>query len=121
MTILLLDDDHTYRRGLAAILRDEGHQVLDFETPGELAHLDEYRDVDLLITDYEMPHENGLELSKRFRDHHPRTPVVMITAHASAFLEAQAALREQFCVLRKPLDFGDLEELLDRFAPSKRT
>jgi DNA-binding NtrC family response regulator len=39
--------------------------------------------VDLIITDFQMPEMDGLELLARVREMDPRLPVIMITGHAS--------------------------------------
>jgi CheY-like chemotaxis protein len=42
-----------------------------------------------LITDYEMPGENGFALADDFHTHYPRVPVILVTAHRTQSLDAQ--------------------------------
>ena len=54
-----------------------------------LGHLD-HRIVPLLITDYAMPEMDGLELTRMVKSVSPATTVLLITAHSSSEVRAQA-------------------------------
>jgi CheY-like chemotaxis protein len=87
--ILVVDDDATMRRTTAAVLRDSGHSVLELASGEQaLALANHYRGrIALLITDISMPGIDGQTLARILRAHAPATPVVFITALASAELE----------------------------------
>ena len=110
--ILLVDDDPTFRSALAAILAGDGHAVHDYGAPSEVPTLATLGHIAAVITDYEMPGENGLAFADRFHAAHPRVPVVLVTGHRMRQLEDQAATREFLYLLRKPIDYDELHALL---------
>lgn len=113
MTILLIDDDPDFRSGLAANLRDDGHEVRELGSPRELPGLDTLGDVHAVISDYQMGESNGLEVADRFHAFHPATPFIMVTAYWSHYLGAEVEKRKFVVLMRKPLDYEDLLALLE--------
>jgi len=84
--ILLIDDDPSSRLGLSGALGDDGHKVFAFAFPAQVPADGRLLDGTLLVTDYEMPGENGMEFADRFHAARPDVPVVLMTAfrtHAS--------------------------------------
>ena len=112
MTILLIDDDPDFRTGLAANLRDDGHEVREFENPGDLPGLDTLGHVDAVISDFQMAECDGLGLADRFHAVYPNTPFIMVTAYWSHHLDAEMAKRKFVRLQRKPLDYEDLLAVL---------
>lgn len=111
---MLLDDDDDFRTALAANLRDDGFRVLEFRAPSQLPAFEELGDIGAVITDDQMPGEDGLTFTDRFHEKKPEVPVVMVTAFMTQYLEAQLRLRKFMRVLRKPFDYEDLLDLLRR-------
>lgn len=114
-SLLLLDDDDDFRTALADNLRDDGFRVIEFSTPAHLQDLAGLGDIGAVITDDQMPGEDGLTFTDRFHAERPNVPVVMVTAFMTHYLEAQLALREFMRALRKPFDYEELLDLLKRF------
>ena len=75
---------------------------------GHLAH----RAVPLLITDYAMPAMDGVDLTRAVKQASPSTTVVLITAHSSAGLRAQAHAAGVDHFLAKPFPLSQLDELV---------
>ncbi len=70
--------------------------------------------VDIIITDIEMPNGNGLELIRWVKENKPEIKAVFYTGHAE-FSYAQEALRlgvEDY--LLKPIPYQELEEILEK-------
>ncbi len=112
LSILLVDDEATFRANLGHMLRDDGHDVQECES-AEMA-LADGRHARLLITDFSMPGQNGVGLADAIHARNPGIPVVMITAHRTPTLEAQVAARPFVTLLTKPLDYDDLHALIHR-------
>jgi DNA-binding NtrC family response regulator len=102
--------------GLAGLLRDDGHGLLDFARPALVPEFTALGEVGLLVTDYEMPDQNGFELADAFHAAHPQTPVIVITGLHSRIVEIEAARRDFVHLIFKPVDYDDLHALIHRVA-----
>ena len=102
LSILLVDDHEGVRATAEAMLSDFGHKVLTAsDGPAALDLLSKKgTKIDLLITDYAMPHLSGSELVRRARQDRPDLPAIMITGNADA-VEA-ADLADGMLMLFKP-------------------
>ncbi|TMB53829.1 MAG: response regulator, partial [Deltaproteobacteria bacterium] len=78
---------------MAAALRRAGHQC-ETCAGGEaaLAALEEHG-ADVVVTDWKMPHMDGIELLRRLHARRPGLPVILVTAHGTV-PSAVAAMRE---------------------------
>ena len=82
LTILAVDDDELVLTNTAAMLEDLGHRVIVAPSAEiALARLERTR-VDVVITDYAMPHVTGLALAQKIAARHPTLPVVLATGYA---------------------------------------
>ena len=121
-TVLVVDDDAMVRDLEAQVLRLQGYQVLEAESAAEALLLaGQAGVVHLLITDYAMPEVDGLELSRRFRAVHPKTPVLMVSGSLPLLHVRSKPELERFEFLAKPFQFHELlhkvRRLLDETAP----
>ena len=93
LSILLVDDHEGVRATAEAMLADFGHNVLTAKDgPAALDLLHKRgEEIDLLITDYAMPHLSGSELVRRARKDRPGLPAIMITGNADAVEAADLA------------------------------
>ena len=82
ITILHVDDDRQFGELTQLMLERncEEFEVITETDPREVERLLDERDVDCLVTDYEMPHINGVELLKRVRDRNSSLPVILCTS-----------------------------------------
>jgi DNA-binding response OmpR family regulator len=115
-TILLVEDDKSTRRLLAAALRLDGHRVveisngddaLDWLGPG-VVDGDLERVPDLVVSDVHLPHLTGLEILELLQGCTRRIPVILITGLPDAETHAQAKRLGARCLLEKPFHLGDL-------------
>jgi len=78
--ILLIDDHAMVRDALARMLRWLGHTVLPAPSgQAGLARLETSDGVDLVLTDFQMPGMNGVEVAKAVRTRWPHVHVGIIT------------------------------------------
>lgn len=85
--LLVVDDSPSMRRVICDVLQNLGFRHLD-EAPDGLAALERIRGLpyDVVITDWNMPRMNGLDLLRAIR-HEPErteTPVLVLTGQVSA-------------------------------------
>ena len=105
--VLLAEDDPDLRPSLARTLNDHGYVVISDANGFEaLAAAQSYKSpINLLLTDFEMPKMNGLELASRIQKERPGIKVLMMSGAVLDNLPG----RIDFPLLRKP--FGS-EELI---------
>ncbi|MFZ0107562.1 MAG: response regulator transcription factor [Thiobacillus sp.] len=79
---LILADDHTlFRNGMALLLQGRCSCEI-WEGDGldaALAEVDAHPDVDLALLDLHMPGMDGVEGIRRFKERHPKLPVIILT------------------------------------------
>ena len=114
--ILLVDDDPSFRACLTDVLCEDGFAVRVYGSPGEVPPLETLDKIALMITDYEMPEENGLAFADRFHAAHPNVPVVLLTGYCAALLESSLRARNFVHLCSKPFMFDEFHSLLHRLA-----
>jgi CheY-like chemotaxis protein len=109
-TLLVVDDETDLRELEVVALGRLGYHVLSADGPVEALRLATMTPtIDLLLTDYSMPGANGLELARRFRKVHPRTPVLMVSGSLD-LLNGDADNLERFSTLAKPFTVQQLAQ-----------
>ena len=81
LRILLVDDHALFRKGLRALLSDQGNLQVVGEAGDGLEALEKARALmpDLILMDIGMPECDGVEATRRIKKEMPRTIVVMLT------------------------------------------
>jgi len=107
--ILFVEDDEDQLNSTPRILENVGYSVTALGLPQEALDLvlaDPSR-FELLITDYDMPAINGIELIQSMHAVNPRLPSILISGREDAIKAAQAipSIRRVFI---KPYDTIDL-------------
>jgi two-component system response regulator RegA len=113
-SILVVDDDRTFRDRLAQAFRDRGLDVRTASGYGEgLASVQE-DPPELALIDLRMPGKSGLELVKAIRTTEPGTRVVVLTGYGSIASAVEAMRVGAVHYLTKP---ADAEQILAAFDP----
>ncbi len=83
--ILIVDDSETVRQVLKLALGNAGYQVVEAEDGFDALAKLSGAQIDMLITDLNMPNMDGIELIKKVREEgkHRFTPIVMLTTESS--------------------------------------
>lgn len=119
LNILVVDDDPAIVRLLTQLLTTAGYRVREAQDGREALELIHEACPDLVISDWDMPELNGLELSRRIR--HDELPhyvyVLLLTAksHSEDMIAGLDAGADDF--VSKPIRSG---ELLARLAAAQR-
>lgn len=110
MKILIAEDNPTDRSILAAALEKLGHTVITTEHGREAWGVFQREEILLLISDWLMPHIDGLKLSRKIRAEHriKYTYIILITAFGGKrnYLQGMEAGVDDF--LTKPFDPDEL-------------
>ncbi len=114
--IVVLEDDASTRRLIAAVLKKAGHEVIDFDNGAEgllnvLAELP-----DLVVSDVEMPKINGFEVLSDIRNtpETVNTPVILLTSRSSPEDMQYALSQGANDYLTKPFDPDKLMAAINR-------
>jgi two-component system NtrC family response regulator len=107
-SILIVDDEPNYLVILSELLRDDGFEV--FTAPGGAEGLELVRDVDLdlVITDMQMPGMDGLQLLEAIKKLNSHLPIIIITAFAEVDKAVAAMQAGAFNYLAKPFSNDEL-------------
>lgn len=92
LRILLVEDHHIMRRGLASLLRAELAAEIVAEVGDGIAALEALKQVspDVILMDIFMPHMNGLEATRRIKRKHPGIPVLILSMYNNPKLVIRA-------------------------------
>ena len=111
-SILIVDDDESIRKTLAAILEQEGYDV-DVAEDGAVAIKKSNEKVfEIALVDMRLPDMMGVELLSKLKERTPKTAKVMVTGYPS-MQNAIAAVNEGADgYIVKPVDAGVLLETI---------
>ncbi len=84
MTILVVDDEASIRRLIGGLLRAKGYAVMEAGNGLEAVHVyaSYHSEIELTITDLEMPVMNGREAMERIRAIEPDARILVVSSHA---------------------------------------
>ncbi|MFC1668083.1 sigma-54-dependent transcriptional regulator [Chlamydiota bacterium] len=113
-TILIADDEKYTREGLKMALETSGYRILLAEDGKQALEIINSQEVDLLLTDFKMPHIDGMELMKKAQKINNSLLVIMITAHGSIESAVHAMKEGAFDYIAKPINLDEIEFVLNR-------
>ncbi len=107
-TILIVDDEPNYLIVLEELLEDEGFQVFTANNGEDALQVSKESDLDLVLTDMQMPGMGGMELLEQIKRHSPELPVIMMTAFGEVDKAVAAMQAGSFNFLTKPFKNDEL-------------
>src|SRR4051794_40010653 len=110
--ILVADDEPNLRRVLVAMLRRDGHDVVQAASGAEA--IDRLSDVDVVITDLRMPGADGMEVLRTAAKAFPQVPVIMITAYGSVGQAVEAIKAGAFDYIEKPFEQDAIRTIVEK-------
>ncbi|MBW2452764.1 MAG: response regulator [Deltaproteobacteria bacterium] len=111
-SILIVDDEENTRLGLSKLLTQEGFHV-DSAANGydALNYLADHQ-VNLVISDINMPDMNGLSFLRELSQRFPNINVIMITAYGGVESYLEAMNLGAFEYLHKPVRLDELRSIM---------
>jgi two-component system, response regulator PdtaR len=105
--VLLVDDNHGFRRELRLLLEDCGIEVVaEGENGQEAVDLATATEADVVLMDLRMPVMDGLQAAKALRDRVPALPVIILSAYEDPALRSEADAANAYAYLVKGCSGG---------------
>ena len=112
--ILVVDDEENDRTALSKILTHDGYNVASAGNGMEALNYLRSKDVELIITDLNMPEMNGLMFLRELNRIHPASNVIMITAYGEVESYLEAMTLGAFEYINKPVKYDDLKKIINK-------
>lgn len=106
--ILLVDDDPGVLQLLSMRLASLNFEVICADCGDSALEKLQCEYANIVISDLRMDGMNGIELFEKIQQHHPGTPVIVLTAHGSIKEAVDATQKGVFSFLTKPVDKDEL-------------
>src|SRR4030042_3565873 len=118
--LLVVDDEPSVREFLEIMLAQEGYQVRTASSGEEGFKAYRAEEPDLVLTDVKMPGMSGLDLIREIHGLDPGTPIIAITAYASADDAVRAVREGAYDYLSKPFQIEDLRIIIRNALEARR-
>ena len=110
--ILVVDDEENARIALSKILAREGYEVASAGNGYEALNYLRGKEVELIITDINMPEMNGLSFLRELGRSHPESNVIMVTAYGEVESYIEAMNLGAFEYINKPVKIDELKKII---------
>ena len=119
-TILVVDDDASVLHLFRKIFGDGDVQLITATSAGEGLKAIAAQKPDVVILDIMLPDKSGLDIFQRISDLDPKLPVIFITAGGTSDTAIEAMKLGAYDYLLKPLDVGQIREVVSRACEIRR-
>jgi two-component system cell cycle response regulator DivK len=118
-TIMVVEDYDDTRILLRKVLETKGYRVLEAINGQEAVDVSKREQPDLILMDLDLPIIDGIAATQQIRQQADmnEVPIVAVTAYPMSYTRVKAFAKGCNEYLPKPIDFAELEEILNRFVP----
>ncbi len=113
-TILIVDDEETFRRNAEDFLTARGYETRGVGTLAEARTCLQRGDSDVVLLDVQLPDGYGPSLLYETSNLPVRPPIILITAYGDIEMAVDAMKNGAHDFLAKPIQFSQLEKSLER-------
>ncbi len=118
--LLVVEDGDSERESLVRALKLEGFKVSSARNPADaMRHIGS--PIDLVVSDLRMGNETGIDLLRRWREQHPFTPFIILTAYGAVDSAVTAMKLGANDFLTKPVDPEQLLLLVNSLLAQRET
>lgn len=113
LRVLLVEDDQSTRTTIRVMLSEMGINQIFESSDGQQADTFFEMDaleVDLVISDWNMPEKTGYEFLRALRERNKNLPFIMVTGRSDVNSVQNAIDAGVTSYIRKPFTLGDLEK-----------
>ncbi|SYZ72359.1 Two component, sigma54 specific, transcriptional regulator, Fis family [Candidatus Zixiibacteriota bacterium] len=119
-TILLVDDDDTFRGTIEILLKSHGYNVITAEGVTGATRCIRERKLDLIITDLKMDDGTGIELLGKIKEAQAEIAVIIQTAYGSVQNAVEAMRQGAYDYITKPFKNEELLVLIEKALENKK-
>lgn len=114
VTILVVDDELMMRKLMEKILVKDGYQVVTAENGDEAIRIMDEQEVNLVVSDMQMPGMNGFDLLKQIKAKYPKIGVIIMTAYGDTYTVKDALLLGADEYITKPFKSFEVSMVVER-------
>ncbi|MFK7828089.1 MAG: response regulator [Oligoflexales bacterium] len=120
MKILIVEDEESLRKDLKNLLAEGGFEVLESANGAEgLEQVNNHQnDISIIVSDYNMPEKNGIEMSEQIAKK-AKIPIVILSSESSFELKDRARKVGVVLWMVKPLNKDNfipvIKKTIERF------
>ena len=112
--VLVVDDDAPLLRSMKRTLSAMGFEVETADNGKVATEKIDESDYNCVVSDISMPEMTGIELLGAIREHDLDVPVVLVTGAPTIDTAVQALKYGAFNYLTKPVDFDELDKVIEK-------
>jgi len=112
--VLIIDDDDGMREVLQEALTQRNFEVTSRGSADEALRLLTEHEIDVVVTDFNMPTMTGVDLCRRIVANREDLPVIVMTAFGSMETSVAAIRAGAYDFVTKPLEIDDLVMTIER-------
>ena len=110
--ILVIDDEESIRKSLAAVLEEKGYIVDTAENGKEAIERSKTRPYNLALIDIRLPDMDGVQLLTGMKETVPKTVKIIITGYPSLENAIEAVNKGADAYIIKPFDMNKLLDMI---------
>ncbi len=118
-TIMVVEDYDDTRILLKQLFESKGYRVVEAVNGQEAVNYAQSQHLDLILMDLDLPILDGIAATQHIRQQPEMddVPIVAVTAYPMSYTHVKAFAKGCDEYLAKPIDFDELENLLNRYVP----
>lgn len=122
LLVLLVEDTEDNRCMMRRLLEMSGYHVIEATNGVEAVRVAEREMPDVILMDLSLPIVDGLAATRRIRQVQElkNIPIIAVSAHDTADFHSEALASGCDAYLTKPIDYGEVEELITSLASKER-
>ncbi len=115
-TILTVDDASTIRKMVSYTLKEKGHEVLEAADGSQALDVLQSNNIDLILSDINMPVMDGLEMTRQIRSQPSRQslPIILLTTESEPQKKAEGRAAGATGWIVKPFNPTQLLAIVDK-------
>lgn len=119
-TVLVVDDDATFRGTLAEAVHDWGYRTLEAATLAETLTIVDRQRPSAVLLDVKLPDGSGISVLEKLKKRSPELIIIIITGYGRHNDAFEAGLRHAYGYVTKPIDQTEVRSMLDEALKGRR-